>query len=188
MIELVHLAKTGGPLTKRISLAPDGSLLSDGSACTMASGRGWRITCATMQEFADGISGLSSDQAIALGALRSDLPDEVKITTKSHLEKLNGSANNLMARTSDHILYRAGQPALALIDIDCKGMPPAVRDRIKEAGGFWGALVSVCPSWQGQRARCAGPPALASATPTLASNCRARMAHISICRRRMAPT
>jgi hypothetical protein len=145
MIELVHLAKTGGPLTKRISLAPDGSLLSDGSACTMASGRGWRITCATMQEFADGISGLSSDQAIALGTLRSDLPDDVQIVTKSRLETLNGSANNLIARTSDHIHYRAGQPALALIDIDTKGMPAAVRDRIKEAGGFWAALVSVVP-------------------------------------------
>ncbi len=145
MIQLTQLAKDGGPLTKRISLAPDGSLLSDGSACTMAVGRGRRTTCATMQEFADGISGLSSDQAIALGALRRDLPDEVQVVTKSRLEKLNGSANNLIARTSDHIFYRAGQPALALIDIDCTGMPAAVRDRIKEANGFWAALVSVIP-------------------------------------------
>ena len=41
--ELVGLAKAGGPLTKRISLATDGSLWSDGSACKMAQGRAYRL-------------------------------------------------------------------------------------------------------------------------------------------------
>jgi hypothetical protein len=47
--------------------------------------------------------------------------------------------------TASYISYAAAQSALALIDIDTKGMPDTVRERIKEAGGFWGALVSVLP-------------------------------------------
>ena len=43
-IEITTLSKTGGPLTKRISLAPDGTLRSDGSACVMSSGIAQRAT------------------------------------------------------------------------------------------------------------------------------------------------
>jgi hypothetical protein len=145
LIEITVIAKVGGALTKRISLAPDGSLRSDGSECIMAKGTAKRVTCATLQGFASYISECRNHEAIALGALRPDLPDEVKIVTKSHLEKLNGTANDLITRTSDHILYRIGQPALALIDVDTKGMPDAVRGKIKEAGGYWTALANVVP-------------------------------------------
>jgi hypothetical protein len=145
VIELTYLAKIGGPLTKRISLAADGSLVSDGSTCTMVVGKAERAAYASMEEFAEEISCLRPHEAIALGSLRGDLPDEVKVVTKRKLEELNGTANNLIARTSDHILYRIGQPALALIDVDTKGMPDAVRDKIKALGGFWNALVSVLP-------------------------------------------
>ena len=50
-----------------------------------------------------------------------------------------------MPATGEHIAYHRDKPALALIDVDTKGMPPAVAERIKEAGGFWAALVSVLP-------------------------------------------
>ena len=108
LIEITGIAKVGGALTKRISLAPDGSLRSDGSECIMAKGTAKRVTCATLQGFASCISECRNHEAIALGVLRPDLPDEVKIVTKSHLEKLNATANDLIARTSDHILYRIG--------------------------------------------------------------------------------
>jgi hypothetical protein len=52
-----------------------------------------RVVCATLHEFAAGISEYCSHEAIALGSLRSDLPGEVQITTKSRLQKLN--ANNV---------------------------------------------------------------------------------------------
>lgn len=103
----------------------------------MVVGKAERAAYASMEEFAEEISGLRPHEAIALGSLRGDLPDEVKVVTKRKLEELNGTANNLIARTSDHILYRIGQPALALIDVDTKGMPDAVRDKIKALGGFW---------------------------------------------------
>jgi hypothetical protein len=35
-MQITLFAKGGGPLTKRIYLAPDGSLKSDGSACVMS--------------------------------------------------------------------------------------------------------------------------------------------------------
>jgi hypothetical protein len=146
MIAITTLAKTGGPLTKRISLAADGTLHSDGSACIMSTGSAQRATFAGLASFAACIATLMSHQAIALGVLRHDLPDQVEITTKARREKLNGaSAPHLIARTAEHISYRPDQPALALIDVDTKGMPGSVKRRIDALGGFWPALVSVLP-------------------------------------------
>ena len=42
-IALTKVTKIGGPLTKRISLAPDGTLISDGSACVMSKGTAERV-------------------------------------------------------------------------------------------------------------------------------------------------
>jgi hypothetical protein len=151
MIEITGIAKVGGTLTKRISLAPDGSLLSDGSECIMSVGKAWRAKFDTLHKFAGCITSLEPHEAIALGALHQDLPDEVNVVTKSRLGLMNGAAaaNNLIARTGDYIFYRPEQSALVLIDIDCKGMPAAVRDRIKAVGGFWAALVAVIPEFAG---------------------------------------
>ena len=142
-IEIAALAKSGGPLTKRITLGPDGSLHSDGSACTMSSGTARRVRFRALADFASHIGGLAQNEAIALGALRHDLPDNVGVTTKRNL---NGTARlDLIARTADHISYRRHEPSLALLDHDTKGMPTEVRKRIDAAGGFWLALVSVLP-------------------------------------------
>jgi hypothetical protein len=56
LIEITVISKVGGALTKRISLAPGGSLRSDGSECIMAKGTAKRVTCATLQGFASYIS------------------------------------------------------------------------------------------------------------------------------------
>jgi hypothetical protein len=144
MIEITVLAKTEGSLlTKRISINPDGSLCSDGSACIMSSGAAERAIFDGLDGFAACISGLRPHEAIALGALRDDLPARVRIVTK---DKLNGhDAPDLIARTGNHIAYRPGQSALALVDFDTKGMPDAVKQRIEQLGGFWPALVAVLP-------------------------------------------
>jgi hypothetical protein len=143
MIHITILTKSGGVLTKRISIRPDGSLNSDGSACVMSAGEAQRATFADLASFAAHIASLQSHEAIALGALRDDLPDKVEITTKA---RLNGAAApHLIARTAEHIVYRAGRIALLLIDFDTKGMPAAVRRRLDELGGIWPALVSVLP-------------------------------------------
>ncbi len=143
-VEITRLSKVGGPLTKRITLGPDGSLKSDGSSCTMSRGAACRERLAGLDAFAKCIGNLAPNEAVALGVLRPDLPDSVEITTKG---KMNGTARpDLIARTGQHIVYQPEKLALALIDVDIKGMPTAVRERIKKAGGFWGALESVAPA------------------------------------------
>ena len=144
MIELTIFTKTDGPLTKQISLGEDGTVKSDGSACVMSYGVARRFRFARIEQFADLIIGLQPNEALAVGALRPDLPDEVRVVTK---RKLNGDGQHgVIARTQDYISYGTGVPALAPIDFDIKGMPPAVAKRIEEAGGFWQALVSVLPA------------------------------------------
>jgi Family of unknown function (DUF5906) len=146
VIEITRLTKIGGPLTKRISLSPDGTLVSDGSACLMARGNAQRVRLDNLSQFGELIWGMESNQAIALGRMRSDLPDQVRVITKDRLATLNGTTPpDTIARIGVYISYAGGQPALALIDIDTKGMPPEVRARIKKTGGFWAALVSVLP-------------------------------------------
>src|SRR6266487_1209716 len=87
IVELVVFTKSKGPLTKSIRLGKDGKIVSDGSACTMAHGQARRMGIADIGELAKLIDGLRSNQALALGALRPDLPNEVGIVTK---DELNG--------------------------------------------------------------------------------------------------
>ena len=148
-IEITLFTKSGGPLTKRISLTADGLLKSDGSECFMARGTAQRVGIISAKEFAKLIGGLDSDQAIALGTLRPELPNSVKIITKKEDLKLGGAKHDVVARTGDHIIYRAEHQAFALFDFDTKGMPPEVAAKLDELGGFWEALVSVLPALGG---------------------------------------
>jgi hypothetical protein len=143
-IEIITFRKVGGPLTKRICLAPDGTPHSDGSACVMFAGSAQRARFDDLAAFADHIATMLPHEAIALGALRDGLPDHVQITTK---RALNGTEfhPDLIARTAEHIVYRPDRPAPVLIDVDVKGTPRMVRRRIDEIGGYWAALVSVLP-------------------------------------------
>lgn len=146
MIQITRYSKSGGPLTKRISLGPDGKIISDGSACLMQSGLAYRVRLTGVEELAALIGRLSANEAISLGALRGDLPDQVEITTRRRLEELNGTAvPHLIARTAEFISYRTGEPALALIDIDTKGMPADVSAHLEALGGHRNALTSIVP-------------------------------------------
>jgi hypothetical protein len=143
-ILITTFTKIGGPLTKRISLASDGSINADGSACVMAYGVAQRTRLGGVGDLAELLDQLRFDQAIALGRIRGGLPEKVEVTTKA---RLNGAAApNLIARTSNDIVYRAGQQALALLDYDTKGMPREIADKLDQLGGFWPALVSVLPA------------------------------------------
>jgi hypothetical protein len=144
--EITAFSKSNGPLTKQISLAPDGSVRSDGSQCVMARGTARRVVIAGMRELAALIGGFGSHEALALGSLQAGLPERVEIATKRTLDKLNGTApSDLIARTGGYIVYRTGQPALALLDFDTKGIPAEMVARIGELGDYWAALVSVVP-------------------------------------------
>jgi hypothetical protein len=141
-IELVRLTKDGGPLTKLISLSPDGTLVKDSSACVMARGTAERVRVAGVDALGALIEDLAPSQAIALGTLRADLPDKVEVVTKNTL--VNGVARpDVIARTGANIVYRG--PAFALLDFDSKDMPTAVEAELERLGGFWPALLTVLP-------------------------------------------
>src|SRR6266571_7137525 len=107
LIEITGIIKQGGPLTKRISLSPEGRLLSDGSACVMSVGFAWSETFATLAEFGALIDNLPSHKAIALGALRDDLSEPVRVVTKRRLREPNSTSRyDRIARTREYIEYR----------------------------------------------------------------------------------
>jgi hypothetical protein len=145
-IEIVEFAKVDGPLTKRIRLDSEGLLRSDGSACLMSEGTAWRRKFDRLEQFAACIANLAPNRAIALGALRPGLAEQVRIVTKDRLAESDVlPASETIARTGDYIAYRQDGPSLALIDIDTKGMSQAARKRIDAIGGFLPALLSVLP-------------------------------------------
>jgi hypothetical protein len=140
-VELVIFTKANGPLTKRITLNPDGTLHSDGSSCVMASGEARRVLLDGVSDLALLIDQVRSDQALGLGRLAPSLPDHVSVVAKRHL----GTRPAQIARTRTYLVYADGQPAAMLFDHDAKSMPQAVRETVREAGGFLAALALVVP-------------------------------------------
>jgi hypothetical protein len=114
---------------------------SDGSQCLMAQGTATRATAETAADLATLIMACGPDQAIALGALSSDIPSPAKVTIPAKLKDNAGA----ITRSRDFIDYCRGAPAWALIDFDTKGMPANVAASIEAAGGMWKALLTVAP-------------------------------------------
>ena len=144
-IQITVLSKDNGPLSKKISLGPDGKPVSDGSACVMGRGKAKRSPLNGLHHLARVIERLGSHEAPCLGRLRVDLPDEIDIVVKS---KVNGG-NNAIARISENFVFERDHPALVLLDFDMKGMTAEVSKKIADLGGFWPALVSVLPALAG---------------------------------------
>jgi hypothetical protein len=128
-------------MSKRISLDGDGKLKSDGSECLMTTGTAARAFAGSASALACLVADCHSNQAIALGALKADLPESVTVTIPNRLDKHPGA----ITRSRNWIDYRPGVPAWCLIDFDTKGMPKEVSDRIDAAGGMWQALLTVAP-------------------------------------------
>ena len=142
VIEITVFHSATGPLTKRISIAC-GKVQSDGSACRMATGTAHRVPLDSPASLAELLEIMPSNEAIALGRLRADLADKVKVVLK---KDLNGSTSrNIIARTAEYLSYLPGEPALMLLDHDAKGMPVEIAAKLKEGGGFWRAVVAVNP-------------------------------------------
>jgi hypothetical protein len=142
--ELTLLTKAGGPLTKRIALDAAGRVVSDGAACVMAKGRAERLPLAEAADLAAVAAAMTPNQALALGRLRTDLPDAVPVATRRALA-CGEAAAGAVARARDQIDFVPGAPAFALLDFDRKGMPDAVAEALAARGGFWPALVAAVP-------------------------------------------
>ena len=140
--QITVLTKQGGIMSKHIRLAPGGGIDSDSSSCGMWAGTARRDTPATASALAGRLGSCGSDQAIALGCLPDHIPDDVQVVTKRELASHPGA----IARTRDFIDYREGAPGWMLIDVDTKGMPRQVAERIQEAGGPWPFICQALPA------------------------------------------
>ena len=139
--EVTVFEKRGGPLRKRFHVSSDGSLGNDDAACRMLSGTARRAVINSAGGLASLINGLSSSQAYAIGRLHDSLASTVNIVMK-----VRATGNrNAVARSKQNLIFAKGLPGVALLDIDLKGMPDAVKARIKHAGGIGKALDTVIP-------------------------------------------
>lgn len=144
--EITVFEKSGGPLTKHIRLGPDGQIASDASACVMANGVARRasIDLNNMRALADLINNFRSNQAYALGRLKTGLPDHVRVV---RADKLDGATDPaIIARTKEFLTFPDGEASLALLDADFKGMSEAATRRMEECGDLWCALCEVLPA------------------------------------------
>ena len=111
------------PLSKDIGLK-DGKL-KKGKSHTISRGRAARLKITDgMQGFAKTLDGLTSNQALTMGRIRSDLPDNVRITTVDNLPE----HPNAIARSRVFFEFPKNEPGVILIDYDFKAMPQHVAD------------------------------------------------------------
>ena len=85
-ISVTILEKSSGPLSKHIAIGLGGRLTSDASQCRMWQGTAKRAVANTAREFAEIVGTCTSRQALALGYLRDDTPDNLLLVTNSELE------------------------------------------------------------------------------------------------------
>jgi hypothetical protein len=124
-------------LTKRIELV-NGKIANDSSMCRMVNGTARRVNIDSVQALAGLISGMHPNEAYALGRLKAGVPDHVRVVTA---DKVDGTSDqSVIARSKKYLAFVEGEPGLALLDVDLKGMPDAVKRRIEQCGGVWGAL------------------------------------------------
>jgi hypothetical protein len=138
-IEITVVRKADGILSKRIALR-DGKIESDGSHCCMTNGEVRAVRLDGVEAFADLIDTMPSDQALTLGRLRDDQPEEVEIVVKDKLP----DHPNAIARTAEYFVFKPGRPAFMLLDHDRKGIPSEALAKLK-AGGFWKAVSEAVP-------------------------------------------
>src|SRR5262249_9330500 len=141
--EITVFKKSDGPLTKRLALR-DGKIVNDSSACFMAHGFAHRVKIDNVQALADLINNFARNQAYALGRLKDEVPDGAKVVVADELK--DEGDPSVIARTKKYLVFKEGEPGLVLLDIDVKGMPDTVKERIEECGGLWNALCKVFPA------------------------------------------
>ncbi len=134
-------------LTKTVSLGNDGRPKSDGSACFMTRGSGQNVTLGGPNDLADLINRLDSSEALSLGVIATakvgrQPDDTVNVVTARNLREPRAG---VVARTTEHLVFRSDERGFMLLDIDFKGMPPDITAEIEANGGVWETICCVCP-------------------------------------------
>ena len=151
-IELTKFVKTDGTrsavLTKIAYVdTTTGQIKIDGSDCRMTYGRAHRLLVPSVQALAEAINSLQSNEAIAIGALKEGVADGARVVIKCKLPKPEQA--DIIARTKDFVIFPSYSAGYMLFDVDTKGMPQPVRDRVKALGGAWSAIVDAAPKLAG---------------------------------------
>jgi hypothetical protein len=141
---LTVFRNSDGILSKRIKLDGDGKIFSDGSECRMARGVAFRAKLDDVDALAELIADMRSNEALALGRLRDDLPDKCKVVLARELQQRK-TPSDVIARTTAFLQFAPAAPAYMLIDYDTKEQPRAVADKLEALGGFWPAVKSAAP-------------------------------------------
>ncbi len=141
--QLTLLTKSDGPLSKNIRLNGAG-IVSDPSGCGMSRGTAQRIELDSGRALADMIANMRSDQALALGRLRGDLPEAVNVVCRADLSGKNSP--NTIARTGEFLGFAPGEPGWMLIDAETKDTPAEIAEKRKQVGGLWKAILAAAPA------------------------------------------
>jgi hypothetical protein len=167
-IELTIIESGHGNISKSFTIDPVTSVVKgDASTCLVIHGVAYRWFINSASQLANNLSKLESRFALATGTLLPDLPAQVRIITRENLSHASTRANegpqalaytapcadgvpqSFISRTRDFFTYGANQAALLIADIDLRGCPPEIRDRVQQAGGAWNLLAQVFPFLQG---------------------------------------
>ena len=116
------------------------------------------------QAIAEIIDSLASNEALSLGRLVPSVGESAPVTTVS---RLPCAPEGTIARSSAFLDFQPDAPAFMLLNIDRKGMPQAVADRINAAGGIVQLLAELVPAFmKGARVERASTSAGLSNTAT----------------------
>ena len=113
----------------------------------MARGSARSVTLESAYALAELIGGMAPNEALTLGRLRANLPDDVNVVRRHELT--DTTTSDVIARTGEYLHFAPGEPAWMLLDHDSKGMPADVAIKLKDAGGFWPAVTAVIPGLAG---------------------------------------
>jgi hypothetical protein len=140
--ELTLFTNARGALTKQFTLDADGKLVKTEGG-QMVAGTAMRIAIDGVRALAELLGTVSSDQALALGSIRSGLPAQVTVTTKKALG--GGAIPNTISRSREYLTFGQGRRGFCLVDFDRKGITPEVQDKLEQSGDFVAALGTVIP-------------------------------------------
>ena len=144
--QITLFRKRNGILSKHISLR-DGKANVDNKHCYMKKGEARRVELNGIASLGQLLESMRSHEALALGRLRSHLPDRVRIVTKDNVD--DETADDVVARSGAYLHFAPNQPAYMLLDHDRKGTPREVAGKLAAAGGFWSTFVQVIPALAG---------------------------------------
>ena len=113
----------------------------------MSTGDAYRLPVPTVHALAAAINSLGSNEAIAIGALKEGVSDGARVVIKRNLPEPEQA--DVIARTKDFVIFPKYKAGYILFDVDTKGMPQSVRDRVAALGGAWPAIVDAVPKLAG---------------------------------------